>query len=105
MAKARVTIDFASHYPEWDQFRKQPAVASALNQMGSRIAQEADTNAEAYIRTLRREGFEPASHNWEVTHGSKRCRCYVWTDSYAAKLAEAEANTLTNSLWAGAGIF
>lgn len=105
MAKGRVTIDFASHYPEWDKFRKQPAVASALLQMGERIANRADNYAEGYISTLPREGFDIAEHGYEVVEGSKRLRCIVWTKSYAAKFAEAKANTLTNSLWAGAGIF
>lgn len=105
MAKARVTIDFASHYPEWDAFRRQPAVANMLAQAGSRIAAQADANAEAYIRSLRREGFAPCTHDYEVTYGSKRCRCTVWTSSYGAKLAQARSNSLMNALHAGAGYY
>lgn len=105
MAKATVTIDFASHYSDWDKFRRQPAVANALQQMGERIANQADANARSYINSLRREGFVEPEHGVDVTMGSKRARCTVWTKNYPARLAQARSNSLLNALHAGAGYF
>lgn len=96
MARVRVTVDTASHYGEWSDFRKQGAVVSALQEMGEKIAATAARNASA-------AGFPEAEFNVETSMMPSRARVSVLTSNYQARLAEAYRRALTNALYAGAG--
>lgn len=102
MAKAVVDIDFASHYREWDEFRKQGRVQSALTSMGDRIAAQATANAHA--RGAHHQDPLDDSDFWVngIDVGS-RYAVYVGTSSAEAKVAEMYHSALRDALYAGAG--
>lgn len=100
MADLNVRIDYASHYPEWDEFRCQPGVWSALDQMANNIKTTAEANARASHPRL----YDAEFAVWHG-RGSKRARVYVGTGNYRSRIAEHKYNALTNALYAGAGIY